>query len=197
LPRAEAPITALRLAARPGGSLRLVLELQEDATAALAPKLAGGAGESLISIAVRRQNAGVASVSASVDTPAVPQTTPTAAVVAAHAPSSKARDIVVAIDAGHGGDDPGASGRAGTQEKNVTLAIARELAERVDGTPGMHAILTRSSDTFVRVLICSCRSMPTRCAIAMLRALRSIRSRIAAPPVKPRAFWQIVKTQPT
>jgi N-acetylmuramoyl-L-alanine amidase len=59
------------------------------------------------------------------------------------------RDIVVAIDAGHGGEDPGAIGKRGTQEKDVTLAIARKLKARIDAEPGMKAFLTRDSDVFV------------------------------------------------
>ncbi|HEY3645843.1 MAG TPA: N-acetylmuramoyl-L-alanine amidase, partial [Gammaproteobacteria bacterium] len=59
------------------------------------------------------------------------------------------RDIVVAIDAGHGGKDPGAHGPKGAYEKNVTLAVARKLAELIDRQPGMKAVLTRDSDTFV------------------------------------------------
>jgi len=59
------------------------------------------------------------------------------------------RDIVVAIDAGHGGDDPGAMGRSGAREKDVTLAIARRLKERIDREPGMRAILTRDGDYFL------------------------------------------------
>jgi N-acetylmuramoyl-L-alanine amidase len=59
------------------------------------------------------------------------------------------RDVIVAIDAGHGGVDPGSIGKAGTREKNVTLAIARRLKERIDREPGMRAVLTRDSDHFV------------------------------------------------
>jgi len=67
---------------------------------------------------------------------------------AAHAPQGE-RQIIVAVDAGHGGDDPGATGRSGTHEKDVTLAIARALAERIDREPGMRAALTRNGDYFV------------------------------------------------
>ena len=59
------------------------------------------------------------------------------------------RDVIVAIDAGHGGVDPGSIGKAGTREKNVTLAIARRLKERIDREPGMRAVLTRDTDHFV------------------------------------------------
>ena len=59
------------------------------------------------------------------------------------------RLVVVAIDAGHGGEDPGARGRRGTYEKNVTLAIARKLKVLVDGEPSMRAMLTRDGDYFI------------------------------------------------
>ena len=59
------------------------------------------------------------------------------------------RDIVVAVDAGHGGEDPGASGRSGTHEKDVVLAVARALAARLNQRPGMRAVLTRDSDRLI------------------------------------------------
>jgi len=59
------------------------------------------------------------------------------------------RPLVVAIDAGHGGQDPGAHGPNGTREKDVTLAIARELARQVNATPGLKAFLTRDSDVYI------------------------------------------------
>lgn len=59
------------------------------------------------------------------------------------------RDIIVAVDPGHGGHDPGAIGKARTKEKDVALAIARALAARINAEPGMQAILTRDSDVFV------------------------------------------------
>jgi N-acetylmuramoyl-L-alanine amidase len=68
---------------------------------------------------------------------------------AAHAPAESGRDVVIAVDAGHGGMDPGAIGRGGTREKDVVLAIARALAERINGEPGMRAVLTRDRDEFL------------------------------------------------
>lgn len=59
------------------------------------------------------------------------------------------RLITIAIDAGHGGEDPGARGRSGTLEKHVTLAIAQKLKERIDNEPGMRAVLTRDGDFFI------------------------------------------------
>jgi N-acetylmuramoyl-L-alanine amidase len=59
------------------------------------------------------------------------------------------RPIVVAVDPGHGGEDPGAVGPRGTHEKTVTLAIAKRLAVMLDAQPGMRAMLTRDDDYFV------------------------------------------------
>ncbi|MDR0701014.1 MAG: N-acetylmuramoyl-L-alanine amidase [Azoarcus sp.] len=59
------------------------------------------------------------------------------------------RLFTVALDPGHGGEDPGAIGRRGSREKDVTLSIARRLKRKIDGTPGMRAMLTRDGDYFV------------------------------------------------
>ena len=64
------------------------------------------------------------------------------------APASR-RPIIVALDPGHGGEDPGAIGRRGTREKNVTLAIARKIRVLIDREPGMRTMLTRDDDYFV------------------------------------------------
>ena len=59
------------------------------------------------------------------------------------------RPLVIAIDAGHGGQDPGAIGLTGNREKDITLAIARELARQINATAGMKAYLTRDTDVFI------------------------------------------------
>lgn len=59
------------------------------------------------------------------------------------------RPLIVAIDPGHGGQDPGAMGPTGKREKDVTLAVGRELARQINATPGMKAYLTRDSDVFI------------------------------------------------
>ena len=59
------------------------------------------------------------------------------------------RKVVVAVDAGHGGEDPGAITKSGIREKNVVLAIARALKRRIDRTPGMKAVLVRDGDYYV------------------------------------------------
>lgn len=61
------------------------------------------------------------------------------------------RDVIVAIDAGHGGNDPGATGRLGTHEKNVTLQIAKRLKKVIDATKGMNGQLIRRSDRFMHL----------------------------------------------
>lgn len=59
------------------------------------------------------------------------------------------RLLTVAIDPGHGGEDPGATGGAGTHEKDVVLSIARMLKAKIDAQPNMRAMMTRDSDYFV------------------------------------------------
>jgi N-acetylmuramoyl-L-alanine amidase len=68
---------------------------------------------------------------------------------AAHGRASPTRPLVVAIDAGHGGQDPGAIGPRGTREKDVTLAIAKRLAALVAREPGMRPVMIRDGDQFV------------------------------------------------
>ncbi|MFO7747004.1 MAG: N-acetylmuramoyl-L-alanine amidase [Orrella sp.] len=62
---------------------------------------------------------------------------------------SRQRTLTVAIDAGHGGEDPGAVGKGGTYEKDVVLAIAKRVKAKIDATPGMRGYLTRDGDYFV------------------------------------------------
>jgi len=59
------------------------------------------------------------------------------------------RLVIVAIDPGHGGEDPGAIGPSGLREKDVVLAVALKLRERINSVPGMRAMLTRDADYFV------------------------------------------------
>jgi N-acetylmuramoyl-L-alanine amidase len=89
-------------------------------------------------------------------------TVPAAGSVSTPAPASRepqpvrsvrdeGRDVVVVVDAGHGGKDPGSSGPGGTHEKDVVLPIARALAERLNRQPGMRAVLTRDTDRFIEL----------------------------------------------
>jgi N-acetylmuramoyl-L-alanine amidase len=65
-----------------------------------------------------------------------------------HAPRDS-RDLIIAIDAGHGGEDPGAIGKNGLREKDVVLGIAKDLYANINAEPGMRAILTRNGDYFL------------------------------------------------
>jgi N-acetylmuramoyl-L-alanine amidase len=64
-------------------------------------------------------------------------------------PEMRARTLIIAIDAGHGGEDPGAQGGRGSHEKDVTLAIARRLCALVNNTPNMRGVLIRDGDYFI------------------------------------------------
>lgn len=59
------------------------------------------------------------------------------------------RQIIIAIDAGHGGEDPGARGANGSREKDITLMVAKRLKNKIDEEPNMRAVLTRDSDYFI------------------------------------------------
>ncbi|HMA12685.1 MAG TPA: N-acetylmuramoyl-L-alanine amidase [Steroidobacteraceae bacterium] len=131
MPAAVGPVRTLRSGMQDRHTLRLVLQLDRP----LAPQLQNRGSQVVVNLG---------SAAAAPATPAVP-----VPVRAAHAPADEGRDIIVAIDAGHGGQDPGASGRSGTREKDVVLAIARALARRIDAEPGMKAYLTRDEDRFI------------------------------------------------
>ncbi|MDP8985185.1 MAG: N-acetylmuramoyl-L-alanine amidase [Pseudomonadota bacterium] len=131
--RAPAPAGAVkqvRMAKRPSGELRVVLDLSHPIRAK--SFLAAPNNHYGYRLVIDLGGVGAA------DTP----------VKVEHARPG-ARDLVVAIDAGHGGEDPGAIGKNGTREKDVVLAIARALALRIDAEPGMRAVLTRDGDYFV------------------------------------------------
>jgi N-acetylmuramoyl-L-alanine amidase len=79
----------------------------------------------------------------------LPTSAPAEPVRVAPVTTGEQRDVVVAVDAGHGGADPGAVGKSGTYEKDITLKVALLLAERIDAEPGMRAVLIRDTDVFV------------------------------------------------
>ncbi|RTR40693.1 AMIN domain-containing protein [Shewanella canadensis] len=66
-------------------------------------------------------------------------------------PKQRLRDVIVAIDAGHGGDDPGSIGPTGIYEKKVVLEIAKKVQAKINATPGMKAVMTRTGDYFVNL----------------------------------------------
>jgi N-acetylmuramoyl-L-alanine amidase len=134
-PEAAGSVTAVRIGERPGGTLRVVVQMKS----ALPVRSRWGAGESGRLLVVSLGGGAIAPVADVQPRP----------LRLAHAPGDGDRDVIVAVDAGHGGEDPGAIGHGGTREKDVTLAIARALADRIDAEPGMHAVLTRDRDEFI------------------------------------------------
>ena len=74
---------------------------------------------------------------------------PTPIVTSEQQRRKKKKELIVAIDPGHGGRDPGAIGRKGTREKDVTLAVGKKLKALINNTPGYRAVLTRERDQFV------------------------------------------------
>ena len=154
------PVTVVRTAQRSDDAYRLVLELP-GVKAAPQVSSQGGPGGYQLRIALTGAPAvtptggvGVADaapaalrpVPAAEVVPPAPVPASMRAVQPRHSPGRYGRDIIIAVDAGHGGEDPGAIGPGGTHEKDVTLAIARALAARISEQPGMHAVLTRDSD---------------------------------------------------
>lgn len=135
LPVAAGAVRAIRMGRRLGGTLRVVLVLRSPLrlTSAWSDPVPGEGRQLIIAVGEPVARAFVG--------PHI--------VHALHAPTGSARDIIIAVDAGHGGVDPGAIGHGGTEEKDVTLAIARRLAARIDEDPGMRAVLTRDSDEFI------------------------------------------------
>jgi N-acetylmuramoyl-L-alanine amidase len=137
--------TTLRGSPRAHGVYRLVLESTDLPAATPRASLLATKGGHQLRIPLRTAVRSAAAAPA----PTASATPVHEPVRIAHGPGADGRDIVVAVDAGHGGEDPGASGPGGTHEKDVTLAIARALAERLNARPGIHAVLTRDSDRLI------------------------------------------------
>lgn len=143
LPAPAGLARGMRIAPRPDGALRLVIDLPAGTGARASADGASGSGpyRLLVDLGAR----GVRSP----DDAGSPASAAGIPVRAAHAPRESGRPVIVAIDAGHGGQDPGAIGRGGTREKDVVLSIARDVAARINREPGMRAVLTRQGDHFL------------------------------------------------
>lgn len=130
LPDSQGSIRAIRTGVRADGQLRVVLDLRE---AVRSRSFTAGPndryGDRLV-IDLQRQG-NLKTVKRAADE------------------YERGRDVVIAVDPGHGGHDPGAVGRSRTREKDVALAVGRRLAERINAEPGMQAILVRKGDYFV------------------------------------------------
>lgn len=168
LPAGSGPLHRIRTGPRDGGGLRFVFEVDSHTTAVRVEAGAGHLRIRLLSADVSaapetgaqgktlgdtaRTPGAAGAVGSAEPVPNLPETVgsrPVAARAAVASVGGHGRTLVIAVDAGHGGVDPGASGPEGTNEKDVTLAIAKELAERINAEPGMRAVLTRPDDHFV------------------------------------------------
>jgi N-acetylmuramoyl-L-alanine amidase len=138
-PGAAGAVKRVRMS-KNSSAVRIVLELAHPVRAKsfLTTPNARYGYRLVVDLAAATGAATTATATAAADTPVkVPHARP------------EARDLIIAIDAGHGGEDPGAIGKNGTREKDVVLAIAKALAQRIDAEPGMKAVLTRNGDYFV------------------------------------------------
>jgi N-acetylmuramoyl-L-alanine amidase len=130
LPEATGSISAIRSGIRANGQLRIVIDLRETVRSrSFAAGPNSKYGDRLV---VDLQRSGNLTT-----------------VKRASEKYASGRDIVIAVDAGHGGHDPGAIGRGKTREKDVALSISRLLAQRINAEPGMKAVLVRNSDRYV------------------------------------------------
>lgn len=127
LPKAVGAVRGVRAALR-DGDLRIVFDL----ASAMRPHSTTDSDASAARLTIELQ----------------PAAAPVAPLVT-EKPVRPVRDIVVVVDAGHGGHDPGALGRRGLREKDVTLAISRRLVALINNEPGMRGVLTRSDDRFL------------------------------------------------
>jgi len=148
------PISSVRSAQRTATDLRVVVDLKKAVTPksfTLAPNAQYG-NRLVVDLYDQEADAVAASAPtpapAPVTAPAVPVTPAQPAIKLTPVPNGK-RDIVVAIDAGHGGEDPGASGSRGQHEKDVVLQIAKELQRQLNSEKGFRAELTRTGDYFI------------------------------------------------
>lgn len=128
LPRAHGWLEGVRMGLRPNGALRLVFTTRSAAAPHLQWRRARSGQQLILRLnAVNRRVSRTDRV----------------------APAAHDQDIIVTVDPGHGGIDPGTIGIDGIEEKNITLAIGRRLAWLIDHQRGMRATMTRDSDVYV------------------------------------------------
>jgi N-acetylmuramoyl-L-alanine amidase len=137
--RDEGPIRRVR-SGRRGEGVRIVLDLATRRVVEAFTIEPGARTAHRLVIDLRRPGAG----SSADESPDRPRNTPSRT-----ASEAGATPFVVAIDAGHGGKDPGAIGAAGTYEKDIVLTVARKLAGRLGATAGIEPVLIRDGDYFV------------------------------------------------
>lgn len=161
-------VQKLRSGPRDDGSLRIVLEVAESVSPRTFSLPPGESNGHRLVLDLYGRTPSLEELSSKPAKPAkappiIPITAPVTAVAVTTTRSFSApvagapmiqlvdKPIVIAVDAGHGGEDPGAQGRSGLREKDVALAIARQLARRINEQPGFKAVLTRDGDYFIEL----------------------------------------------
>lgn len=125
-------VKSVRSGVHEGSNLRVVFDMQHDvSTKAFLLKPNGASGHRFV-VDLKRSNKAV--------TKSKEEPKPSA---------KKLRDVIIAVDAGHGGKDPGAIGYAGSKEKDVTLQIAKVIAKTINQQKGMKAVLIRQDDRYI------------------------------------------------
>lgn len=144
-------IRRIRQSKRNDNDYRIVLDMAKQAKATT--KLRSGASGIFLELELSADiDASIksAAVIAKKSTKSTPRKHKKKAVNPVHR-RAKRRPMIIALDAGHGGRDPGAVGKKGTKEKNIALQIAKRLQTRINRQPGMKAILIRDADYYVRL----------------------------------------------
>lgn len=144
----QSPINKVRTGNPKAGELRIVLDMSEQVTPksfTLAPNQKYGHRLVVDLFDEAPRNTATIGPSKSIGTPAKATVAPKLSKL----PASGKRDIVIAIDAGHGGEDPGAIGPGKLYEKNVVLSIAKELQRQINAEKGFRAELVRTGDYFI------------------------------------------------
>lgn len=144
-------VKAMRSGIRNGTDVRLVLDLKEKVTTKsfqLQPN--GEYGHRLVVDLYETDQAEVTLIDVASTTPSIAAASSESQPVGLPVePPKPSRDLIIAIDAGHGGEDPGARGKRGTREKDVVYAIATHLKQLVDAEPGMKGVLVRKGDYYI------------------------------------------------
>lgn len=166
IPLADTPIRALRSGPQAGNGLRVVIDLTKSVqynaylqqNDSASPQLIVDLKEvtsanvvhgTALSMLEPRHTPPPAAIPAEPPPDTITKFNDSNAKISLSANNDKQRDIVVVIDPGHGGKDPGARGAGGTHEKDVVLAIAQALQRNINQQPGFHAFLTRDSDYYI------------------------------------------------
>ena len=144
-------VKSVRAGKQQGGDLRVVFDLSSQVTpTSFLLKPQGVAGDRLV-LDLGASTTPVKATTRSAGHQPQSKPKPQRSVVTRSVRDQPQRSVVIVIDPGHGGVDPGARGKNGVREKDVVLGISKELARLINKQPGMRAVLTRSDDRFIEL----------------------------------------------